>query len=70
MHGACLEKFRQNLDLKTKLLKTNDAILIEASHKDSYWGYGPNKKGKNKLGKILMKVRQFLENEEKYQFTS
>jgi len=34
--------------------------LIEHTKKDSYWGDGGNGSGKNKLGKILMKVRYEL----------
>jgi ribA/ribD-fused uncharacterized protein len=62
MKRAVLEKFKQNEDLRTKLLSTEDAELIEASPKDSFWGIGKNKKGQNKLGKILQEVRQEIKN--------
>ena len=33
-------KYEQNPDLMTKLINTGDAILAEASPKDSIWGIG------------------------------
>jgi ribA/ribD-fused uncharacterized protein len=60
MYEICYEKFKQNKDLRKKLLDTGDAILIEGNTwHDTYWGMC-NGKGKNKLGKILMNVRDEL----------
>ncbi len=57
MYEICLAKFTQNPELKTKLLKTGDCELIEGNAwNDTYWGVC-NGYGKNKLGKILMKIR-------------
>ncbi len=56
-------KFEQNEDLKTKLLATGKAILIEDSKSDGYWGIGRNGKGKNMLGKLLMHLRGVLQEE-------
>lgn len=64
-------KFTQNLDLKKKLLDTNDKILVEASPYDKIWGIGLNVReamvteqkdwpGQNLLGKCLMQVREEL----------
>lgn len=64
-------KFTQNLELKKKLIDTNDKIIIECSPYDNIWGNGLNIsdtlktniydwKGKNKLGNILMKVRDII----------
>ncbi len=50
-------KFLQNLDLAVKLLETGDAILIEQSNMDAYWGIGKKGNGQNMLGKLLMQVR-------------
>jgi len=50
----CLRaKFMANLDIKEKLLGTGDALLIEASPGDFYWGEGSTKTGKNRLGVLL-----------------
>ena len=62
MFEGVLAKFEQNTDLKTLLLNTGDAEIIEHCYEDSYWGDGGDGKGKNKLGKILMKVRTILRN--------
>ena len=61
-------KYEQNPDLKAKLLETGNAILAEASPKDTIWGIGldavtaaetsPSEwPGQNLLGKILMELR-------------
>lgn len=34
-----MAKFRQNADLKKKLLQTDDAVLAECAVKDKIWGY-------------------------------
>lgn len=44
--------------LSKVLKKTGNRYLVEASPYDAYWGYGPNKQGKNQLGKLLMQVRK------------
>lgn len=62
MYEICLAKFSQNEDLKEKLLNTGDEELVEGNTwHDTYWGVY-NRKGKNKLGKILMRVREELKN--------
>lgn len=49
-----------NPELKDKLLRTGDSRLVEGNTwGDVYWGVCGNK-GKNKLGKLLMKVRESL----------
>lgn len=58
MYDAVFAKFTQHNKLKELLLKTKDAFLIEHTVNDSYWGDGGDGKGGNKLGKILMKVRE------------
>ena len=45
-------------ELREKLLGTKNAILIEDSKTDSFWAIGKSGKGKNMLGKLLMKVRE------------
>ncbi|KRX02728.1 hypothetical protein PPERSA_02218 [Pseudocohnilembus persalinus] len=60
MYTCCYAKFTQNQALKQFLLDTKDSKLIEASPRDAYWGWGPNKDGKNRLGIILMQIRDEL----------
>ena len=56
-------KFSKNPILKAKLLATGDAELIEGNWwNDTYWGVCKGV-GKNKLGKILMRVRDELNKE-------
>ena len=61
-------KFEQNPELMEKLLATGDALLAEASPKDTIWGIGldaaaaaetdPDQwPGQNLMGKILMELR-------------
>lgn len=60
MYEICLEKFKQHPDLLKKLIETGDSELIEGNTwHDHYWGVC-NGRGKNKLGKILMKIRSEL----------
>lgn len=60
MKKALVAKFQQNARLKQLLLDTADTVLIEASPRDNYWGEGKDKKGLNRLGKLLMEVRSEL----------
>lgn len=60
MYQVCLAKFTQNEDLKKKLLATGDEHLEEGNTwGDRIWGT-VNGKGQNHLGKILMRVRDEL----------
>lgn len=53
-------KFTQNRDLRNKLLATGNRELIEGNTwDDTYWGVCKGK-GQNKLGEILMDVREEL----------
>ena len=60
MYEAVKRKFLQYQELKELLLSTENAQIIEHTVNDNYWGDGGNGKGKNKLGKILMKIREEL----------
>lgn len=72
MYEACLAKFKANPHLQDQLLATGCAIIVEASPYDKIWGCGfaehdlraqqPTKwTGKNLLGRVLMSVRQTLQ---------
>lgn len=60
MFSALIVKFNQHEDLKKALIETGDALLIEDTFSDPYWGNGPSKNGLNKLGRQLMLVRKRL----------
>ena len=71
MYTACLEKFSQNPELREQLLATCDDIIVECSPRDRKWGIGMGKnnpdaqnpdkwRGRNLLGKVLMRVRDTL----------
>ncbi|MBX9678983.1 MAG: NADAR family protein [Gemmataceae bacterium] len=58
METAVRAKFRQDQSLQALLAATGDAEIVEDSAYDSFWGIGPDGRGENWLGRILMKVRQ------------
>ncbi|MBC8115397.1 MAG: NADAR family protein [Candidatus Saccharimonas sp.] len=60
MRTAVRTKFTQISDLKTLLLNTGDAELINHSDTDSYWADGGDGGGRNMLGVVLMEVRDEL----------
>lgn len=57
MKDILREKVRQHDYVRTKLLATNDRLLVEDSWRDDFWGWGPNRNGLNMLGKLWMEVR-------------
>ena len=71
VYNGLLEKFRQNMELKEMLLKTEGHILAECAVMDKIWGIGISMKdenrfdinkwkGQNLLGLTLMEVRKKL----------
>jgi len=60
MMKALLAKFLQHQDLKLNLLNTNNAIIIEDTKNDNYWGNGGDGSGKNRLGILLMETRGII----------
>jgi hypothetical protein len=64
MRTALRAKFSQHAVLKLMLLLTGDAILVDESPWDSFWGCGSDGFGKNMLGLMLMDLRQELLDEE------
>lgn len=61
MKKAVYAKFSQNNEIKDILLSTTNNNLIENTSDDYYWGCGTKGTGKNKLGIILMQVREELQ---------
>ena len=62
MYSVLQAKFDQHPKCRETLLGTGDAKIIEASPRDAYWGWGPNQQGKNRLGFLLMRLRDELRN--------
>ena len=63
MKDCVMAKFTQNNDLMKKLLLTGNEEIIEDSPIDSYWGCGADGLGKNMLGKILVEIREELNDD-------
>lgn len=72
MFTACMHKFLNNEHIRKELIETGNKILVEASPVDKVWGVGlhatndlildeKNWKGENRLGKVLMRVREVYE---------
>lgn len=57
-----MKKIKQHTYIYNKLIETGDREMIEASPIDSFWGWGPDKKGENNMGKIWMKLRAEIIN--------
>jgi len=60
MDIALWHKFTQHPSLEAELLTTGDAELVEDSPIDAFWGVGHDGKGRNELGKALMRLRKQL----------
>ncbi|HBB31323.1 MAG TPA: Swarming motility protein ybiA [Cyanobacteria bacterium UBA8803] len=60
MTQAVLHKFETHADIREILLETGDELIVENAPGDYYWGCGKDGSGKNKLGQILMEVREML----------
>ena len=63
MYEGLLAKFGQHPNLLKKLKSTGERLIRENSKGwgDEFWGIGASGKGENKLGLLLMKVRDELE---------
>ena len=61
MRKVVLAKVMQHADMREMLLSTGNAVIIEHTTNDNYWADGGGKgKGENKLGQLLMQVREEL----------
>jgi ribA/ribD-fused uncharacterized protein len=63
MREALYAKFTQHPDLRSLLLSTGEARLVEHTTNDSYWGDGGDGSGKNRLGLLLVELREKLRKE-------
>lgn len=57
-------KVNQHEYVMKKLIQSGDREIVEDSWRDSYWGWGEDKKGDNMLGKLWMEVRKEIRNKE------
>jgi N-glycosidase YbiA len=60
MLTALRAKFQRHDDIRARLLATGTEELVENSRRDFYWGCGADGSGQNRLGRLLMQVRQEL----------
>ncbi|GAB1480926.1 N-glycosidase YbiA [Paracoccaceae bacterium] len=60
MLNALRAKFTTHKALHELLLSTGDTRIVEAAPGDAYWGCGADGNGLNRLGSLLMRVREEL----------
>lgn len=60
MREALRAKFDQHAALKSLLLATGEAELVEHTANDRYWADGGDGTGRNRLGQLLMELRTQL----------
>lgn len=63
MAEALRAKFTQHANLRSLLLATRDSPLVEHTTNDAYWADGGDGHGLNRLGILLMRLRDELRNE-------
>lgn len=63
MRDILRAKADQHEYVRRKLLETGDRELVENSWRDDFWGWGPNRDGKNMLGNLWMQIRASLRRE-------
>jgi len=57
MYRAVRQKFLTHPAIRQVLLDTGEAMLVENSPVDYFWGCGTDGTGQNQLGKLLMQLR-------------
>ena len=62
MRQAVRAKFEQNRRLREQLLATGDEELVHQSESDLFWGRNKEGAGDNRLGVIIMEIRQALQD--------
>lgn len=58
MYEILRAKLQQNPYVRKQLANTHDVLIVEDSPIDPFWGWGPDHKGRNELGKIWMRLRE------------
>ena len=65
MKDIVRHKLKQNPYVTHKLIQTGKRYIVEDSPKDSFWGWGLKRNGRNELGKIWMKLRDEVNRKDK-----
>ncbi len=65
MEELLREKVRQHPYVLEMLLKTKDYLIVEDSPKDAFWGWGPNRDGENRMGRLWMKIRDEMKTQKR-----
>jgi ribA/ribD-fused uncharacterized protein len=60
MRACVTAKVGAHERLRDLLLSTGDEEIVEAAVRDNFWGSGPDGKGENWLGRILMEIRSAM----------
>lgn len=60
MFNCVLHKFQIHADIRAILLSTGNRLIVEDWPHDYYWSCGADMSGKNRMGYILMRVRETL----------
>jgi ribA/ribD-fused uncharacterized protein len=63
MEDICRHKLQQHPYIQEKLRQTMDVPMAEDSPVDAFWGWGPNRDGRNELGKVWMRLREELKSQ-------
>lgn len=63
MREALRAKFTQHRDLRDLLLSTGDSPLVEHTSNDRYWADGGDGTGRNRLGELLVELREQLKGD-------
>ena len=63
MMSGLRAKFAQHPELRALLMSTGNAQLVEHTTNDAYWADGGDGSGRNRLGELLMELRQELQGE-------
>lgn len=62
MRRALKAKFDAHESIREGLIKTGTSVLVESTVNDSYWADGGDGTGLNRLGVLLMELRDYYTN--------